>query len=225
MSLDPSGTRLVTAGGDNALRLWDFASGRQVMTVGRHTDRVYTVLFSPDGRTIASSSSDHRLRFWETGPPPGGWGPRYASAVGHQRALVEQQVDAAVRGAQSSDAGAKTLNDTAWLLLTCEPADLRDAHAALQFAQRANERTDFRDPLCLDTLALAQHMIGNNAAAASTEEKAISLLTPASARYRDEMEARLSEYRAASDNSSPASDVDSHDRAGGANASRGTATR
>ncbi|MCH8147329.1 MAG: hypothetical protein IH987_04945 [Planctomycetes bacterium] len=43
---------------------------------GTHTGSVRHCAISPDGSTLASSSSDGTIRLWETGPPPSGYGVR-----------------------------------------------------------------------------------------------------------------------------------------------------
>jgi WD40 repeat protein len=48
----PDGTRLAAVSGDNTLRLWDPASGANVLTVTAETT-VYAAAFSPDGRWLA----------------------------------------------------------------------------------------------------------------------------------------------------------------------------
>ena len=40
------------------MRLWDVASGSQVAELKGHTDRVYSVAFSPDGKQLASGSGE-----------------------------------------------------------------------------------------------------------------------------------------------------------------------
>jgi hypothetical protein len=67
----PNGDRLASAGADRTVRVWDVASGRQVLVLAGHLDGVNQVAFSPDGAFIASVSDDRTLRLWDarTGAP------------------------------------------------------------------------------------------------------------------------------------------------------------
>ncbi|MCH7603003.1 MAG: tetratricopeptide repeat protein [Planctomycetes bacterium] len=103
--------------------------------------------------------------------------------------------------AEDPDASAQVLNAAAWDLLTNEHAELRDPARALPLAQRAVDMVGGNDPAILDTLALAQHLTGDTAAAIETEKKALSLL-PADAPGRGDYEAALAKYVAALENES-----------------------
>ncbi|MFG1613861.1 caspase family protein [Nonomuraea wenchangensis] len=51
----PDGRRLATGSGDKTARIWDAATGVEVLKV-RHQDTVASVAFSPDGRHLATAS-------------------------------------------------------------------------------------------------------------------------------------------------------------------------
>ena len=50
---------------EGTVRLWDAASGEQLRSLRGHSERVMTVAFSPDGRTILSGSYDSTLKQWD----------------------------------------------------------------------------------------------------------------------------------------------------------------
>jgi len=86
------------------------------------------------------------------------------------------------------------LNDYAWLLLTCEPPDLRDPEAALAAAEKAVALTNESNFMLLDTLAKAYYDNGDATTAASTQRKAIALLSDDQPELRRELERTLSTY-------------------------------
>ena len=79
--------------------------------------------------------------------------------------------------AQQRDATATVLNEYAWLLLTCEPAELRDPKTALSVAEEAARLSGRHEPAILDTLAVAQKMNGDLDAAIETQKEALKLLS------------------------------------------------
>lgn len=47
------------------IHLWDAATGRLISELRGHTANVWKLCFSPDGRLLASASSDQSIRIWE----------------------------------------------------------------------------------------------------------------------------------------------------------------
>src|SRR5262249_56624801 len=75
VTYSPDGTRLAVAcaappNPDPKLRtgevvLWDLVTGRELRTFRGHTQPVYAVAFSPNGKLIASAGDDVKIKLWE----------------------------------------------------------------------------------------------------------------------------------------------------------------
>jgi WD40 repeat protein/Flp pilus assembly protein TadD len=65
------GSRILTAGDDNKVHLWDSETGKTAAPPMSHAGPVVRAVFSADGRRIASASLDGTARVWEaaTGQP------------------------------------------------------------------------------------------------------------------------------------------------------------
>ncbi len=65
----PDGRRLVTAGADRTVRIWDLGTGQEILKLSGEP-MVMTVLFDADGHRLISASMDRTIRFWDATPLP-----------------------------------------------------------------------------------------------------------------------------------------------------------
>jgi WD40 repeat protein len=65
IAFNPDGTRIGWGSHDNSVKIWDAATGHQVLTLKGHTEMVNSVAFSRDGKRIASGSQDMTLKVWD----------------------------------------------------------------------------------------------------------------------------------------------------------------
>ena len=51
--------------GDEIIKLWDITKSRYIKTLEGHTDRVYSLAVTPDGKNIVSGSRDNTIKIWD----------------------------------------------------------------------------------------------------------------------------------------------------------------
>ena len=74
VAFSPDGKRIVTGTGswgllrtnaENAVKIWDAMSGRELLSIKGYTKAVRCVAFSPDGKRIATNGDDNLAKVWD----------------------------------------------------------------------------------------------------------------------------------------------------------------
>jgi WD40 repeat protein/tRNA A-37 threonylcarbamoyl transferase component Bud32 len=65
MAFSSDGKRLVSAGQDGTVRVWDLGTGKELLTLNGHVGAVLAVAVSPDGKRLASAGEDKMIRIWD----------------------------------------------------------------------------------------------------------------------------------------------------------------
>ena len=68
LALSSDGTLAAMGFGDGTVRVWDMANRTQLRLLKGHTSWINNIVFSPDGRTLASSSADRTILLWDITP-------------------------------------------------------------------------------------------------------------------------------------------------------------
>ncbi len=66
VAFSPDGTRVVSGGEDNTLKIWSATDGTPIQTLGGHSDYVRAVAISPDGTLCASAGGDETIQVRNT---------------------------------------------------------------------------------------------------------------------------------------------------------------
>ena len=65
VSVTPDGLKAVSASDDKTLKLWDLATGQELLTLTGHNYSVRAVSVTPDGLKAVSASYDKTLKLWD----------------------------------------------------------------------------------------------------------------------------------------------------------------
>jgi WD40 repeat protein len=65
VAFSPDGTRVASAADNDKIRIWNSASGTEVLAIEGHSAPVTSLAFASDGKRIASASDDRTARIWD----------------------------------------------------------------------------------------------------------------------------------------------------------------
>ncbi|KAH8822239.1 WD40-repeat-containing domain protein [Flagelloscypha sp. PMI_526] len=83
IGLSGDGKRIISGSGDNAVRIWDAESGKQLRQLDGHVQEVTAVAFSPDANCVVSGSYDGTVCIWNAES-----GKMLQQLEGHTRAVT-----------------------------------------------------------------------------------------------------------------------------------------
>jgi WD40 repeat protein len=186
VAFTPDDRRVASAGSDSTVRLWDSATGREVLAL--KGERFTSLSFSRDGSRLAAATYDGRVLVWEKAlPAPELLVQReaqmlvdylftrfvdkdkedVAEQLRHDATLDEPLRNEALRRADRHREDPQRLNALAWPAVSKPGADARAYTRALRQAQEA-ARQEPQDGLILNTLGVAQYRAGQYREAVET---------------------------------------------------------
>ncbi|HUU19879.1 MAG TPA: protein kinase [Sedimentisphaerales bacterium] len=83
LAISPDGKHVASGGDDNTIKVWDAATGAEVMTLPGHKDGISSVAFSPDGKCIVSGSEDKTIKIWDAAT-----GAQLMTLYGHEDEVI-----------------------------------------------------------------------------------------------------------------------------------------
>jgi len=183
VAFSPDGKRIISGSGDNTIKVWDSATGAELMSlhvvVGNSPS---SIAFSPDGKTIAAGSYVNGIRILESTTPAGGYEPRWNAEATRKvvdelyketgfysevidklnadKTLAEPVRKVALQIANSRLwQDARKLSEQSWEVVSSPGGQIEAYRLALGKAKMAN-RLEPNDWIILARLGIAQYRVG-----------------------------------------------------------------
>jgi WD40 repeat protein/tRNA A-37 threonylcarbamoyl transferase component Bud32 len=83
VTFSPDGKKLATGSDEHTVKLWDAATGHEIVTLKGHGGWVLSAAFSPDGQRLATGSTDNTAALWDVAT-----GKELCALKGHRDEVV-----------------------------------------------------------------------------------------------------------------------------------------
>ena len=135
VAFSPDGWRIVTGGYDRTAKVWEAATGKELLTLKGHTDGIEVSGLFSGRRRLVTGSLDQTARVWEaaTVQEVAAW--QEEERAGATRLAALRQEEAALRAALFRDPGAIKQ----WLVLAPIPFEGKNGAVALRQQQIPHE--------------------------------------------------------------------------------------
>jgi WD40 repeat protein len=81
IAISPDGKTIASSSGTvEPIKLWDAGTGQELRTLAGHPGGILSIVFSPDGKTLASGGSDKLIKLWDAAT-----GREVRSIAGHEK--------------------------------------------------------------------------------------------------------------------------------------------
>ena len=143
-AFSPDGARIVSGSGDSTVRVWDAASGAELLVLRGHEGCGHAAAFSPDGARIVSGSDDETVRVWDAAS-----GAELLVLRGHEGAVGRPAFSPdGARIVSGSDDRRCGCGSSARMMRRWSPTPVR-ACRAISLRRRSSASTSTRTPLAL----------------------------------------------------------------------------
>ncbi|WP_427162449.1 WD40 repeat domain-containing protein [Aliinostoc sp. HNIBRCY26] len=82
IAISPDGQKMVSAGADKAIMLWDISKGKYLGKLSKHSTVIYALAIHPNGENFFSADGNGSIRIWQWN-----WSEEIATLEGHSRSI------------------------------------------------------------------------------------------------------------------------------------------